>query len=114
MKIFKKYKLEIREFNGSLSVVTQDSQLRILSHFIDFWNKPKDIREDLLPELEKVLNGSFSYTDIGADVIGVAYVEPGITKLIGSELGFSNMELPTVDFKDLIMEWLTFLESQGR
>jgi hypothetical protein len=114
MRLFEKYRLKALEINCSLCVITEDKELRILSHFLDFWNKSKDIKEDLLPELELVLNGTLTNNDIGADVIGQAYVKHDITVLDMSELGFSDMELPTEDFEGLIIEWLEFLESQGR
>ena len=114
MKLFEKYKLKIMEINGSINVSTIDKQTRILSHFLDYWNKTKDIKEDLLPELNLVIEGSQFKNDIGADVVGLAIVDTNSTLICMSELDFSDMELPTKDFQGLVLEWLNFLESKGK
>ena len=109
MDLFSKYNLEI---NSNQTVVTADKDKQILSHFIDYWNSANEIKEDLLPEIESVLNGLKDYNDIGGDVIGLAYVKKDNTSLEMSDLGFVDYILPTSDFKSLILEWLEFLENQ--
>ncbi|SEE16601.1 hypothetical protein SAMN04487765_1621 [Tenacibaculum sp. MAR_2010_89] len=111
MKLLKKYNLSI---NKNISVVTTDNKKQILSHFISFWDNIEEIKEDLLPEIDSVINGKLEFNDIGADVVGLAYIEQSNTKLIESDLGHSDFELPTSDFKELIMEWLAILESTDR
>ena len=113
-QLFEKYNIEIREIGGSTTVVALDKNSRILSHFLDFWNKPEEIREYLMPKLEAIINKETEYDDIGADVIGAAFIEQEKTELTSSELGFSDMELPTSDFKGLVLEWLEFLEKEGK
>lgn len=110
MDLFKKYNLEI---NNNQTVVTVDKDKQILSHFIDYWNNVDEIKEDLLPEIESVLNDSKSYNDIGGDVIGLAYVKKDNTSLEMSDLGFANYLLPTLEFKGLILEWLNYLENKS-
>ncbi|CAL2083505.1 conserved protein of unknown function [Tenacibaculum sp. 190524A02b] len=106
MKILKKYNLEVN--NNRIS--SKDNDKQILTHFLSFWENTQDIKEDLLPELNLVITKKLKFNDIGADVVGVAYVEKEITKLIGSDIGHSNFELPTEDFKKIILEWLSILE----
>lgn len=105
--IFKKYNLDIK--NNIVS--SEDSSKQILVHFILFWDKIKDIEEDLLPELMLVINEVLDFNDIGADVVGLAYVEKLNTKLIGSDLEHFDLTLPTSDFHKIIMEWLTILRN---
>ena len=105
--IFKKYNLDIK--NNIVS--SQDSSKQILVHFLLFWDKIKDIEEDLLPELMLVINEVLDFNDIGADVVGLAYVEKLNTKLIGSDLEHFDLTLPTSDFHKIIMEWLTILRN---
>ena len=70
-----------------------------------------DIINDLLPEIEKVLSGKLAYTDVGADVVGLAFIEPQTTRLIGSDVGYADLELPTKDFRAIVIKWLEFLEN---
>lgn len=112
MSIFEKYGLKINDISGSKVVFTDDDSLRILSHFLDYWNKPKYIKLDLLPELDAVISGQTDFNDIGADVVGVALIEKDKTQLTSSELGFPDFELPTPDFVCLIRTWLLVLENR--
>lgn len=114
MTIFEKYNLNIGEVNGSVVLWTDIRELRILSHFLDYWDKSLYIKEDLLPELTPVLDGTLEFNDIGADVVGSASIYQQITKLSSSELGFSDFELPTEDFYALILEWCNYLERANR
>lgn len=111
MKLATKYELELKEVNDSIHIVTNSPDYEILAQFLDYWSCPDDIKEDLLPEIDAVLNGNLNCSDVGADVVGLAYVEVASTKLIGSDLGYGNLELPTTDFRELILEWLNILES---
>ena len=114
MSLFEKYNIELRSIGERIHATTEESKYQILAQYLDLWNRSKDIREDLLPELNPVVNGEMEFNDIGADVVGVAYVETSTTKLIGSDVGYSDLELPTEDFKELIMQWLSILEKEGR
>ncbi|MDF0716482.1 hypothetical protein PY092_10005 [Muricauda sp. 334s03] len=114
MSLFEKYDLELKIILDRIHVVTDVKSTQILAQFLDLWNRSKDIKEDLLPELNPVLNGEMEFNDIGADVVGVAYIEANTTKLMGSDVGYSDLELPTEDFKELIMQWLSILEKEGR
>ena len=111
MDILKKYNLKICNNKYIHSV---DLEKRILINFLAYWDNPQDIREDLLPELNQVVNGELKFIDIGADVVGLAYIESKNTKLLGSDLGHLDFEMPTSDFKDLILVWLSILESNGK
>lgn len=109
MNILKKYNIEV----DRKIVSSNDLEKQILVHFLAFWDKIKDIEEDLLPELMLVINEVLEFNDIGADVAGVAYVEKQNTRLIGSDLGHSNFTLPTNDFHEIILEWLSVLKNKN-
>ena len=106
MNILEKYNIEV----DRKIVSSDDLDKQILVHFLAFWNKIKDIEEDLLPELMLVVNGVLEFNDIGADVVGVAYVEKQNTRLIGSDLGHPDFTLYTNDFHQIILEWLSVLK----
>ncbi|MEY8780032.1 hypothetical protein AB9K32_06365 [Allomuricauda sp. XS_ASV26] len=114
MNLFEKYNIELRFISDRVHTVTEDSKHQILAQFLDLWNRSKDIKEDLLPGLLPVVDGEMEFNDIGADVVGLAYVKADRTKLMGSDVGYSDLELPTKDFKELIMQWLSILEKEGR
>ena len=113
MTIFEKYNLEVIKENESIYLITHTKENRILSYFLDYWNRSDEIIDDFLPELDPVIEGELQYNDIGADVIGSAYFEREKTEFTSSELGFDDLEIPTNDFKELIMEWLSVLEKEG-
>lgn len=100
--------------NNSFSSKPNNSSSEILAMFIYLWKHSKDITEDLLPKIEDVLVGRRPFAELGADVVGLAYVKPQTTKLMGSDLGYADLELPTQDFKEIILKWLSFLESGQR
>lgn len=114
MKLTTQYKLEFKEVNSTIHIVTNDKEYEFLAQFLDYWNCTKDIEKDLLPELDNVLNGTLDCSDIGADVVGLAYVEIETTKLIGSDIGYNDFELATKDFKALILEWMDIIKEYKR
>ncbi|MFY7670462.1 hypothetical protein ACOSP6_05190 [Tenacibaculum sp. MEBiC06402] len=106
MNILEKYNIKI----NNKSISSRDLNKQILVHFLGFWNNIKDIEEDLLPELMLVIDGVLEFNDIGADVVGVAYVEKQKTRLIGSDLGHPDFTIYTDDFHQIILEWLSVLK----
>jgi len=46
---------------------------------------------------------------IGADVCGIAFVTSNSTTIEASELGHFNIEFPSVDIKEMVLEWLLFI-----
>ncbi|SEE16750.1 hypothetical protein SAMN04487765_1626 [Tenacibaculum sp. MAR_2010_89] len=115
MRALKKYKLKLKKTDCNyIHIISDSKEIQILAQYLDLWNNSKDIKEDLLPEIDSVINGELEFNDIGADVVGVAYIEQATTKLLGSDVGYSDFELPTSDFKELIIEWLAILESTDR
>ena len=109
MSMFDKYELSIYD-HDSKSIDSKRGDY-ILSQMLDYWKDPKDIKEEVIPEIDKVLNGEISVShDIGADVVGSADVYPDITHLGWSEVGYKDMTLPTEDFKQLWLEWIDILE----
>ena len=105
-------RVNFTEINGRLSAISEVEGQEILADFLDSWRYPCEIRGDLLPEIDAVLEGRLPDIEIGADVVGLAYVDPVTTKLIGSDVGHENMVFKTSDFKKVILEWLKFLEDK--
>ena len=111
--IIKKYKLnfEIRKrekFPTSINMALTD--------FLYSWSNIKYINEDLLPFVDEALLGNVDINncDIGGGGT-VAFVEQS-TKLCakwGNVSGYLNpeFELPTIDFKKIIILWRDFLLS---
>ena len=114
MKFFEKYQFKIKNTDGSYSVVPKKQDSLILADFLGIWNSSKDIKEEILPDVNLILNGDKQSTEFGADVVGLIYIQQKITKLITSDLGSKDMQLPKEDFKHLLLEWTAFLESKGR
>ncbi len=46
---------------------------------------------------------------IGADIYGIAFVTSDKTSIEGSEIGDNPIVLPSVDFKEIVIEWLMFI-----
>jgi len=88
------------------------AKYQILAQFLNFWNCPVEIKMDILPLIDSVLSNDSLYVDIGAEAVGVAYVEAEKTKLLGSELGDEDFCLGSGDFKGIILEWLSEVESK--
>lgn len=86
----------------------------ILSGFFDTWRRTKDLREDLLTEIDFVLSRKVDFADVGAGIMGLAYIEYRTTRLMGSDVGYADMELPTKEFKEIVLKWIDFLESHGK
>lgn len=108
--LLEKYNLHIEEKNGLVGIGTDREEVSILAQFLNYWDRASYVKEYLLPEVDCVINGNLKYNDIGAGVVGIAYIEHDKTKLLGSELGDAPFSLSTKDFKDLIDEWLQILE----
>ena len=110
--LFQKYDLEVVEKNETIVVLSTKNYSKILSGFFFIWQNLGDIKEEIIPEIDKILTGEISVShDIDADVVGSADVYPDITHLGWSEVGYKDMTLPTEDFKQLWLEWVDILES---
>ena len=92
---------------------TDQQAYQILAHYFAMWDDSEDIKETILPELEQIENGELKETEIDADVAGVAHINKDNTLLDMSSLGQPEMELPTEDFKGIVLEWVAFLEAHG-
>lgn len=68
----------------------------------------------MLVEIDSVLSGKVQFTDVGADIMGLAYIQAETTKLMGSDVDNSNVEIPTIAFRQIALEWLNFLETHGK
>jgi hypothetical protein len=85
-----------------------------LSEFFLSWCSSNDLKNDLLPKIESVSSGETPFTDIGAEIMGIAYIAPVMTKLLSANQNVPFLEIETVEFKDIAMKWMLFLERQHR
>lgn len=113
-KITEKYPVKFIFIDDRKTSLSENSEHEILAQYLDIWRDPREIKETLLPEINSVLEGEEDFIDIGADVVGMAFVQKDQTEFCGSELGYKNLIIPSVDFKGLVMEWLEFLEGHSK
>lgn len=76
-------RIDIIKKSGTYFLYSELDEDVILYDFLQAWDSSQDIKECLLPEVISVLSGDVEFTDIGADIFGVAYIKPQVTKLIG-------------------------------
>ncbi len=121
MNTFDKYGLYIHsddDFEFLLS--TKVEKNIFLSAMLDFWNDPEEIKEIVLPDIERVLNrceGEASDPEkdtVESDVIGLADLTKETTFLGNSDVGYKDMTLSTKDFKQLWLEWVDALEKHEK
>ena len=86
---------------------------QILADYLTTWNDSEHIKEEILADLEQIEAGELKESEIGADVAGLAYIRPHKTTIMGSNFGYPNLDLPTEDFKGVVLEWVAFLEANG-
>lgn len=67
------------------------------------WDRIKEYTGYYISELDFWLEG------IGGDVTGIAFVTQENTTIEGSDLGDPPMQLPSIDFKEIVIEWLSFI-----
>ena len=98
---------------GYLRFRTDQQAYQILADYFAVWDDSEDIKEEILADLEQIETGELKETEIDADVAGVALINKENTLLDMSSLGQPEMELPTEDFKGIVLEWVAFLEAHG-
>ncbi|WP_444885553.1 hypothetical protein [Microbulbifer sp. PSTR4-B] len=106
-------RIDIVKIYDSYSLYPKLDEEEVLEGFFQVWAASQEIKEDVLPEIDSVLSGEKKYTELGAEIFGLAYIEHQNTKFI-SGLGSPDLELSTVEFKDLVEQWVDFLEAHGR
>ena len=113
MDYFEKYELYTKEIRERFYLLTDNEAHKILAEYFFMWNRSAEIKETILPELEQIETGELKETEIDADVAGLAYIRPHKTTIMGSDFGYPNLDLPTEDFKGVVLEWVAFLEAHG-
>ena len=130
MNIIKDYNLrfEYRKEDNILAVHSEKEQ-SILAHFLMHWNSPTEIVAELLPLVNRgiqygtienwktkdgwsgyyIEGGDMFLESIDADVVGSVFVMSDKTKLDCSEIGLVDLELSSIDFKEIIIQWLCFI-----
>ena len=92
---------------------TDQQAYQILADYFAIWDDSEHIKEEILADLEQIETGELKETEIDADVAGLAYIRPHKTTIMGSDFGYPNLDLPTEDFKGIVLEWVAFLEAHG-
>ena len=113
MDYFEKYELYTKEIEERFYLFTDNEAHNILEDYFFIWNRSAEIKEEILADLEQIETGELKESEIGADVAGVALINKENTLLDMSSLGQPEMELPTEDFKGIVLEWVAFLEAHG-
>lgn len=83
-----------------------ESNERGVEDFVDIeesWNRIKGYTGYYIKELDFWLEG------IGAEIFGIAFVTSDETTIEGSDIGDKPVTLPSVDFKEIVIEWLAFI-----
>ncbi|MEO7175755.1 MAG: hypothetical protein ABIV51_07800 [Saprospiraceae bacterium] len=83
-----------------------ESNLKGLEEYINIeesWDRIKDYTGYYIKDLDFWLEG------IGGDVTGIAFITDTNTTIDGSDIGDEPMELPSIDFKEIVIEWLAFI-----
>jgi hypothetical protein len=109
-----KYPVKFSFIRGRKTSLSESPEYEILAQYLDLWRDPREVKETLLSGINSVLSGEIEFNDIGADVVGIALVKRQTTELTGSEVGYLDLELPTKDFKEIILKWLEFLENDEK
>lgn len=102
-------------------IITSNNKGHYLSDFLSEFNESDDLREDLLSPLNDVLN-MVLLNEVISGECSSAYVENENTYFINGRKGLDKqkssenpeMFVSTRDFKEIILKWLEFLESQGK
>lgn len=102
-----------RKGNLARALYKKDDHI-ILAQYLEFWHNSEEIREELLPDIEAILDLQETEAYIGADVVGIAFIQPEQTQIIDSEIGYAPISLPTVVFKQIVENWVHFLEETKR
>ena len=113
MDYFEKYELYTKEIEERFYLFTDNEAHNILEDYFFIWNRSAEIKEEILADLKQIETGEMKETDIGADVAGLAYIRPHKTTIMGNDFGYPNLDLPTEDFKGVVLEWVAFLEAHG-
>ena len=113
MDYFEKYELYTKEIRERFYLLTDNEAHKILAEYFFIWNRSAEIKEEILADLKQIETGEMKETDIGADVAGLAYIRPHKTTIMGNDFGYPNLDLPTEDFKGVVLEWVAFLEAHG-
>ncbi len=100
-------RIEDSKFHGrkiSKFPFTNDS---ILTTFLYDWNA-REINEYLISDIEDVLNGVLPEAQNGSETITIV-IEPATTTFYIDNVGTNYPEVPTRDFKEIVIGWRDFL-----
>ncbi|UII33939.1 hypothetical protein LVD17_08940 [Fulvivirga ulvae] len=96
----------------------------LIAMFLTVWNNSRYIKSDLIPYVnERIKKGLEKFIDdegienllsFEADPIGDALIDKDKTIISSWASDKSKCEVPTLIFKNIILEWLDFLEKNGK
>ena len=119
---FGDYDLEYLKQKNTLLInviVSSNNKGHYLSDFLSEFNESDDVKEDLLSPINDVMNAVLLNEVISGECLS-AYVENEYTYFINGRKGLDKqkssenpeMFVSTSIFKEIILKWLEFLESQ--
>jgi len=88
---------------------TIDTENNYLSMFIEDWDAD-DITNDLLPEIDKVLNGEEVEYQTAHNSNVTIYVKQNYTSFSYTSTSTPDYTIPTRDFRIVLEAWKEFLE----
>ncbi len=110
--------------NGFPTVLVEPREFGVLGMFLSVWNNSREIKGELIPYInERIEKGKDQIIDnqgnvhlnaFEADPLAEALIDKELTVITNWDDSSDRCELKTQEFKEIIIKWLEFLESQGR
>ncbi len=110
--------------NGFPMAFVEPIEFRVLGMFLSVWNNSREIRGILIPYVDERIEkgrdqiidnqGNVHINAFEADPLAEAVIDKEVTVITNWDDSNDKCELSTKEFKDTIVKWLEFLESQGK
>ena len=110
--------------NGLPMVLVEPREFGVLGMFLSVWNNSREIRGTLIPYVNERIEkgrdqiidnqGNIHVNAFEADPLAEAVIDKEVTVITNWDDSNDKCELSTKEFKDTIVKWLEFLESQGK
>lgn len=116
MSILIKYGLTLCDSKGYPSLIGMHRRYDILTTFLTEFTDVNEFQDNFIPYIEKRSLEGLETINEGGDIIGYdsnscsLFIDKNETSLENSQFGFENLEMPTLDFKNLCLEWLSYLK----
>ncbi len=105
-------------------VLAESREFGVLGMFLSVWNNSGEIKNELIPYIDERIEkgivqiiddqGNVHLNTFEADPLAEALIDKELTIITNWDDSNDKCELNTQDFKEIVLKWLEFLESQGR